>query len=69
MRDNNIGCVIVIDESSNNPVGIITERDIVKNLTSPEANLRIQVDEIMSKPVICSRDTFFNRCIANYAEK
>jgi CBS domain-containing protein len=57
MRDNNIGCVIVIDESSNNPVGIITERDIVKNLTSPEANLQIQVDEIMSKPVVSVQET------------
>jgi CBS domain-containing protein len=57
MSDNNIGCVIVIDESSNSPVGIITERDIVKNLTSPKANLQIKVDEIMSKPVVSVQET------------
>ena len=52
MKDNNIGGVVVTDESnSNNPVGIITERDIVNNLSSPDANLQIQVNEIMSKPI------------------
>jgi CBS domain-containing protein len=58
MNDNNIGSVVVIDEpNSNNPVGIITERDIVKNLTSPEANLQTQVKEIMSKPIVSVHET------------
>jgi predicted transcriptional regulator len=41
MKDNIIGCVIVVDESTSNtnPVGIITERDIVNNLASSDANL------------------------------
>jgi len=59
MKDNRIGCVIVVDESSsnNNPVGIITERDIVNNLSSPDATLQIQVKEIMSTPIVTVQGT------------
>ena len=53
MKDNRIGCVIVVDESSSNtPVGIITERDIINNLSLPDANLQILVNSIMSKPIV-----------------
>lgn len=31
MKDNKIGCVVVVNES-NDPVGIITERDIIITL-------------------------------------
>ena len=57
MKDNKIGSVIVVDESNSNPVGIITERDIVNNLSSPDANLQIQVNEIMSKPIVTIKET------------
>ena len=59
MKDNRIGCVIVLDETSNNnnPVGIITERDIIYNLSSPDTNLRIPVNEIMSKPIVTIQET------------
>jgi predicted transcriptional regulator len=58
MNDNNIGSVVVIDETnSNNPVGIITEMDIVRNLTSPEANLQTQAKEIMSKTIVTVHET------------
>ena len=58
MKDNGIGSVIVVDESNNdNPVGIITERDIVNYLSSPEISMRMQVREIMSKPLITAQDT------------
>ncbi len=58
MKDNGIGSVIVVDESNNdNPVGIITERDIVNYISSPEISLRMQVNEIMSKPLITAQDT------------
>ncbi|HET7642773.1 MAG TPA: CBS domain-containing protein [Nitrososphaeraceae archaeon] len=53
MKENNIGCVVVVSGSNkNNPIGIITERDIVNNLSSQNANLQIQVNEIMSKPLV-----------------
>ncbi len=62
MKDNRIGCVIVVDESNtnnnnNNPVGIITERDIIYNLSSPDTNLQIPVNEIMSKPIVTIQET------------
>ena len=56
MKDNRIGCVIVVDESKN-PVGIITERDIIYNLSPPDTNLQIPVNEIMSKPIITIQET------------
>ena len=59
MKDNRIGCVIVVDESSssNNPVGIVTERDIIYNLSSQDANLQIPVNAIMSKPIVTVQET------------
>ena len=59
MKDNRIGCVIVVDESSssNNPVGIVTERDILYNLSSQDANLQIPVNAIMSKPIVTIQET------------
>jgi CBS domain-containing protein len=58
MKDNHIGCVIVVDKSnSNNPIGIITERDIVNNLSSSDSNLQIQINEIMSKPIVTIQET------------
>jgi len=56
MKDNRIGCVIVVDES-NNPVGIITERDLIYNLSSTDTNLQIPVNEIMSKPIVTVQET------------
>jgi S-adenosylhomocysteine hydrolase len=86
MKDNRIGCVIVVDESnsSNNPVGMVTERDIIYNLSSQDANLQIPVNAIMSKPIVTIQaaeghpsevmdmsfaNQFFNRCIKNDAKK
>ena len=58
MKDNNIGCIVVVGESNkNNPIGIITERDIVNNFSSQDANLQIQVNEIMSKPLVTLHET------------
>src|SRR5215203_2062205 len=58
MKDHRIGCVIVVDESSNNtPIGIITERDIIYNLSSLDANLQIPVNAIMSKPIVTIQET------------
>lgn len=58
MKENGIGSVIVVDESNNNnPIGIITERDIVNYLSLPEVRLRMQVNEIMSKPLVTARET------------
>jgi len=58
MKENKIGSVIVVDESNkNNLVGIITERDIINNLSLPDANLQILVNSIMSKPIVTIQET------------
>jgi CBS domain-containing protein len=54
MFDNNIGSVVIIDSNkSKNPVGIITERDIIRILSSAQlVNLQVPVKELMSHPII-----------------
>jgi len=56
MKDNKIGCVVVVNEF-NDPVGIITERDIINNLTTEDADLRSQVVTIMTNPIITLLET------------
>lgn len=56
MLDNNIGSVVIIEDDNNEnrkPVGIITERDLVRILGSMQLiNLQVPIKEIMSKPVV-----------------
>ena len=54
MFDNNIGSVIIVDNyESNNPVGVITERDIIRILSTTQlGNFQMPVSELMSHPII-----------------
>jgi CBS domain-containing protein len=54
MIDNNIGSVVIIDNNeSKNPVGIITERDVVRIVsTFSLADLQVPVRKLMSNPLI-----------------
>jgi CBS domain-containing protein len=54
MIDNNIGSVVVIDNNdSKNPVGIITERDIVRIVsTFSLSDLQVPIRKLMSYPLI-----------------
>ena len=54
MIDNNIGSVVIIDNNDGkNPVGIVTERDIVRIVsTFSLADLEVPVRELMSYPLI-----------------
>jgi CBS domain-containing protein len=61
MYENNIGSVVIVRNkerdndisSSNKPIGIITERDIVRILGSLEPSfLKAPIRELMSKPLI-----------------
>jgi CBS domain-containing protein len=53
MHKNNIGSVIVVKEHTTEPVGIITERDIVRIIGSSEPSLlHLPLRELMSKPLI-----------------
>jgi len=54
MTDNNIGSVVIVKNAdANRPVGIITERDIVRMAGAEQVlTLQISARDIMSKPVI-----------------
>lgn len=63
MYENDIGSVVIIknkgpdNDIENKPVGIITERDIVRVLGSLQpALLKVPIREIMSKPLITLSD-------------
>jgi CBS domain-containing protein len=56
MNKNDIGCVIIVEKSSgkaDKPVGIITERDVVRILGKLDAaSLHSPLRELMSKPLV-----------------
>jgi CBS domain-containing protein len=54
MIDNNIGSVVIIDNDENkNPVGIVTERDIVRIVsTFALSDLQVPIRKLMSYPLI-----------------
>jgi CBS domain-containing protein len=54
MNDNNIGCVIIvkIQNKEKLPVGIITERDILRILGKLTLDLQKPLTSFMSKPII-----------------
>src|SRR5918996_2560302 len=53
MVKRNVGSVVVTTESSNNPVGILTERDILKSIAYRRIRPEItKIEEIMSTPII-----------------
>ena len=61
MQDNKISCIVVV--SNNSPVGIITERDIVKMVANGES-FEKPVSKIMSHPLIAaSPGTLVNRAL------
>ena len=49
MDESNVGCVIIT--SNNVPVGILTERDFVKRISSKNKDLSSQLSEVMSSPL------------------
>ena len=52
LKKHNIGCLIVLDTDANNPVGIVSERDLVKNfkeILNREISL---VKDIMTSNII-----------------
>jgi CBS domain-containing protein len=53
MVKRNVGSVVVTEESGNNPVGILTERDILKSIAYRRVRPEItKIEEIMSTPII-----------------
>ncbi len=51
MVEHATGCVIITEEG--NPIGMVTERDIVRKVVSARKNpARVQLKEIMSSPIV-----------------
>ncbi len=51
MVEKDIGCLVVADDDG--PVGMVTERDILRKVTAVRANpSKVQVGSIMSSPVV-----------------
>ena len=50
MKEKRVGCLVVLD--NDDPVGIITERDLVRRVLAERLPLETRVSEVMSKPLI-----------------
>lgn len=52
MNANEIGCLVVVDDEKK-PVGIVTERDLLKRVLAKRIDPeKVKVKEIMSKPIV-----------------
>ncbi len=54
MNENNIGSIIATDDNAN-PIGILTERDVVY-IANNRVNLSTKISEVMSSPIISVKD-------------
>ena len=54
MRDSNVSSLVVVDNrNSNKPIGIVTERDLVRKVCVNDANSsKILIKDIMSSPLV-----------------
>ena len=52
LKNHNIGCLVVIDTDANNPVGIVSERDLVKNFQKILNREIVLVKDIMTSNII-----------------
>ena len=58
LNKNKIGCLVVVSEKQKLPVGIISERDLIRNYHKIFKNKHIKVHELMTKDIIyCNKNT------------
>ena len=58
LNKNKVGCVVVTSMNSNYPVGIVSERDLVRNFEVILNNNIIKVKDVMTKNIIfCNKNT------------
>ena len=58
LNKNKVGCVIVTSLEANYPVGIVSERDLVRNFKVILNNNTIKVKDVMTKNIIfCNKNT------------
>ena len=53
LNKNKVGCVVVTSLQSNYPVGIVSERDLVRNYKIILNNNTIKIKDVMTKNIIC----------------
>lgn len=68
LADNNIGSVVVVED--NKPIGIITERDIIRRVLRPGVDIKTaKVAKYMTRALLCVQmSTPFHRIIAGMRE-
>ena len=52
LNKNKVGCVVVTSLQSNYPVGIVSERDLVRNYKIILNNITIKIKDVMTKNII-----------------
>jgi CBS domain-containing protein len=58
MRDKNVSSLVVIDDSNNKPIGIVTERDLVRKVcvndtsSNSSSSSKMLIKNIMSSPLV-----------------
>ena len=58
LNKNKVGCVVVTSLQSNYPVGVVSERDLVRNFKVILNNNTIKVKDVMTKNIIfCNKNT------------
>ena len=58
LNKNKVGCVVVTSMNSNYPVGIVSERDLVRNYKKILNDNTIKVRDVMTKNIIfCNKNT------------
>ena len=58
LNKNKVGCVVVTSLKSSYPVGIVSERDLVRNFKDILNNNSIKVKDVMTKNIIfCNKNT------------
>ncbi|GIS23941.1 MAG: inosine-5-monophosphate dehydrogenase [Alphaproteobacteria bacterium] len=58
LNKNKVGCVVVTSLKSNYPVGIVSERDLVRNYKIILNNKSIKIKDVMTKNIIfCNKNS------------
>ncbi len=58
LNKNKVGCVVVTSLNSNYPVGIVSERDLVRNYKKILNDYNTKVKDVMTKDIIfCNKNT------------
>ena len=58
LNKNKVGCVVVTSLQSNYPVGIISERDLIRNYKTIFNNNTIKIKDVMTKNIIfCNKNS------------